>query len=118
MKAEAERETREGSAGLEEASNGALVGESGVAEHGKEMAEGEEGIGVSGDEGSPGDDIGRWDLVEEAEGVGQEFAFGVEGDEAVAGEPVGLTIFDSLGMEYSWVGVGYRCRRRCRRRRV
>lgn len=71
MEGEPKRETREGSAGLEEASNGALVRQGGVAEHGKEMVKGEKGIGVSGDEGSPGDHIGRWDLVEEAERVGQ-----------------------------------------------
>lgn len=63
------------------------------------MLEGEKGVRVSGDQGRPRNHIGRWDLVEETERVGQEVAFGVEADEVVAGEAVGLTIYDGLGMK-------------------
>ena len=54
-----------------------------MAKHGNEVFERDEGVGVSGDEGSPGDHIGRWDLVEDSERVGMEVGFEVESDEIV-----------------------------------
>lgn len=53
VEGKAEGERRERSAGFEEGSEGALVGESGVAEHGNEVLEGEEGVGVGRDHGRP-----------------------------------------------------------------
>ena len=53
VEGKAEGERRERSAGFEEGSEGALVGEGGVAEHGNEVVEGEVGVGVGGDHGGP-----------------------------------------------------------------
>ena len=51
-----------------------------MVKHGNEEFERDEGVGVSGDEGSPGNHMGRWDLVEDSESVGMEVGFGVESD--------------------------------------
>jgi hypothetical protein len=45
--------------------------------------------------------------VEEAEGVGQEVGFGVEGDELVVRRAVGVAGFDGLRMGYAWFGAAW-----------
>lgn len=55
--------------------------------------------------------------MEETERVGQQVVPGVEGDQVVAEEAVGLTVHYRLGMYYSRVGHGCRYRRLRRRRR-
>ena len=65
---------------------------------------------MGGDEGSPGNDIGVWDLVEETERVRGVVGFGVERDESVVEEPIPATIDNGSCMYNS--RVVFRPRRR------
>lgn len=75
---------------------------------------------MGGDEGRPGNNIGVWDLVEEAERVGgvavavavAVVGFGVEGNEVVVEELVQATMDNGPSVYNPWVGVGSHRRQR------